>query len=167
MQVVVERLHLLPEPRRLPSRSRRAACRNRERHSSPRSSKPSSRAPSFASSTKRWYFGRIGARDRVPAHPRLGELVVVAAVGDDFAELVEVLAAGLLGTSLLLPCGQYLPSPYMASSSVVSVGELRALGGVGGAGALTPSLISCSDARGRRIELVVRRTPSRLRPPCG
>src|SRR6478752_4576409 len=47
--------------------------------------------------------------------------------------------------SLLVPGGQYLPSPYIASSSVVRFASSARLAGSDGAGALTPSLISNSD----------------------
>src|SRR3954466_3685922 len=47
--------------------------------------------------------------------------------------------------SLLVPGGQYLPSPYMASSSVVRFASSERFAGSDGAGALTPSLMSSSD----------------------
>ena len=124
---------------RLPSRSPRPACRNASATARRDPSKPSSRAPSFASSTKRCVLWRIGSRDRVPAGPRVGELVVVAAVRDDVGELVD-------------PCsesgsraGSTCPSPYMASSFEVMRCELGALGGVGRCGRATPSLSSWSE----------------------
>ena len=89
-------------------------------------------------------------RDRVPARPGFGELLVVAAGGDDVAELVEILAAGLPCRPCSAPGGQYLPSPYMASSSVAERRELRALRGIGRRRRAHAELEQLERARGRR-----------------
>src|SRR5688572_8822310 len=53
----------------------------------------------------------------------------------------------VLRPSLLVPGGQYLPSPYMASSSVVIEASSPRLAASAGAGALTPSFRRFSERR--------------------
>jgi len=105
----IERLELFPQAIELTRENRRAAYRTWRAHMAPLSLKPSWRAA---------FVGKLDVADEnpcgsaladgVPAGPRLLQGFRIAALGDDLAELFEILATGgTAGTVLALAVGAF------------------------------------------------------------